>query len=213
MQVVSKILPVLATIAIMAASTFSQTVSGTVYDEERVPLPGALVEAFPIRSTGFVGNVHWIRTDQNGHFQLALSSGLYEIRGKDEPSGYPDPNSLLALDAAAFFPRINVGREDIQGVQVRLGRKGGVLEGDLRDTATGKPIAKGKVVIRAAATPQVFVEIFANESGHFEYTIPPKPVVVSASADAYRSSGETEVTLSSGERRTIVLELEPARSD
>lgn len=205
------------TIAVMVAtavSMFSQVnVTGTVFGENQERLAGASVEAFPIRNTGFAGNLHWVKADQNGDFLLSLSPGQYEIRGKNETGGYPDPNSLFAVSPKAVFPLVTVEREPLRGVQVRLGPRGGVLEGNIRDADTAKPISEAKVLIRAVGNPERFVDLSATESGRFEYAIPPKAVIVCASGNGYRSSCGTEINLSGGEHRSIVVQLEPVRRD
>jgi hypothetical protein len=100
------------------------SLSGVVHDSSGAPLPNSSVEAVPIDSEGFVGNLTWTQTDDHGNFRLHLREGRYEIRGKKEADGYPDPNSLLSVDLNAVFPEVVVSKRDIEKVEVRLGREG-----------------------------------------------------------------------------------------
>ncbi len=212
----SIILLILAVLAGSCESAQCQAVvAGVVSDSGGHPLSGASVEAFPIESGGFAGDLNWTRTDDGGSFRLSLRPGRYEIRGKDEPDGYPDPNALLALDPEATFPEVIVDTQEVQGVQVRLGRRGGILEGDLSDEQTGKPVAKAKVTLRDPKRREAFVEVFTDESGHFRFTLPPKPVVISAMAEGYAPAYPVEgrtVTLSEGEHRSVTIKLQSMRS-
>jgi hypothetical protein len=216
MRTSSIILLILAVLAGSCKSAQCQAVvTGDVLDSGGHPLSGASVEAFPIESGGFAGNLNWTKTDDGGSFRLSLRPGRYEIRGKDEPDGYPDPNALLALDSEATFPEVIVDKEEVQAVQVRLGRRGGILEGDLSDEQTAKPVARAKVTLRDAKRPEAFVEVFTDASGHFRFTLPPKPVVISAMAEGYAPAYPVEartVTLTGGEHRSVTIRLQSMQS-
>ena len=184
-------------------------VVGVVVDSHGSPVAGASVEAFPIEKTGVGGELSWTPTEKDGGFRLALRSGHYEIRAKAEKQGFPDPNFLLSSDPSAGFPRISVKAGDVSGVRVTLGAKGGTIEGLLHD-GTGQLLSQGKVTIRDARKPEVFVEVAVDKAAHFEFTVPRKPVLISASAPGYSTTyfGEKEeLTLSEGEHRSVVLSL------
>jgi hypothetical protein len=66
------------------------------------------------------------------------------------------------------------------------------------------------VTIRDARRHEVFVEVFANDGGHFQFTVPNRPVRIFATAPGYEATGygnEAELTLSQGERRSVTLDL------
>jgi hypothetical protein len=200
-------------LAVVIGSSLAQsqtTVAGTVVGPDGAPAPNSSVEAFPIQSDGFAGNLTWIKVDDHGNFRLTLHEGRYEIRAKDESEGYPDPNALLSVDPNALFPEVVVSREDISGVQVRLGLKGGILEGDVRDKVTQSPITNAKVTIRDVKKPEAFVEVFSDKAGHFQFTVPNKALQVLATAPGHVAvsyADGAELKLSGGERRSIVIEL------
>ena len=183
-------------------------IAGVVLDHQGSPVPNSFVEAFPIRSGGFVGDLLWTRVDEHGKFRLNVHEGRYEIRAKHESEGYPDPNALLSADATAVFPEVDVSTQEISGIVVKLGLRGGMLEGAVLDKATQSALPKAKVTIRDARDPRAFVEVFTDETGHFQFTVPRKPLRVSASAHGYRASDPEAVTLSAGEHRSVVLELQ-----
>jgi len=189
------------------------SVSGVVVDSAGVEVAHALIEAMPRPSDGGSGIVGdrpnpWIQADGHGRFGLTLPAGRYKIRAKDEAGGYPDPVYLLNTDQTANFPEISVGQADISDVRVVLGKRGGVLSGKLLDHSSRAPIFKGKITISDARNPDAYVEVFADAQGNFQFAVPAKPIIVSATAAGYKTSGGTELTLSGGERRVISLELQ-----
>jgi hypothetical protein len=183
-------------------------ISGVVLDSSGVPVGGASVEAFPLEQMGFIGNLHWVATSDDGTFRLSVSPGRYEIRGKHEAQGYPDPNAMLAVDPKAVFPKVTATAHQEWKTKVRLGDRGGIIEGNVRDSETGRPIPNSKVTIRSRGKPQAFVEVFTDGSGRFSYTVPPKLVVISAVANGYAQGFETEVRVSGGERGTVDITLQ-----
>ena len=191
-----------------------RVVSGIVIDSAGFEVANASVQAMPRKEEkngGTVGSLSWMKTDSHGRFSLRLSSGRYKIVAKDEADGYPDPVFMLSADPTDRFPEISVQEEDISGVRVMLGMRGGVLEGDLRDQETQNPIPQGKVVIRDARNAEAYVEVFPDKlGGQFQFTVPNKPVLVSATAPGYATTyfgNREEVTLSGGEHRHITIEL------
>ena len=192
------------------------TVSGAVVDPAGSEVAHAVLEAVPRPTTGasdgMVGDRPdpWIHADSHGGFKINLPSGRYKILAKDEVDGYPDPVFSLNADPNANFPEISVEQADISDVQVVLGTKGGILQGDLRDEVTQQMVPRGKVTIRDARQHDAFVVVFANEMGRFEFTVPNKPIQVLATAPGYRVAyyrDGAELTLSEGEHRNVIIGL------
>ncbi len=182
-------------------------VRGVVANSEGLKMEGACVLALQLNHASAAGNLACQPTDPNGEFKLRLPPGKYVIRAKDEAEGYPDPNFLFSADSRANFPEIVVGTSDILGLRVTLGPRGGVLEGDVLDGATGLAIGGAKITISDAKAP-AFVEVFSNKRGHFQFTVPRKAVSVCAVAPGYRSSRAEELLLSGGQRQSVRFELQ-----
>ena len=198
----------------LTATGFSSDhyVLGIVVDANGSVVGNASVTAVPVDEGGSAGDLGWVHADNNGWFRLVLRPGRYVIRAKDESDGYPDPSFLLCSDPRANFPQISVERSDVSGVRAVVGMKGGVLEGDLRDASTQQGIPKAKVTIRDAQKPYAFVEVFADKTGHFRFTVPSKPIHVVATAAGYETiqyEGGKLLTLSGGEHRSLMVELRP----
>jgi hypothetical protein len=195
------------------ATTDSTTaVGGAVIAPDGSAVPKASVEAMRLpddHADHAVGQLRWIQADQDGRFKLTLSPGRYEIRAKDEIDGYPDPNFMLSVDSHSDFPVIEVDSRDLSDVNVKLGTKGGILEGELLDQSTRFPV-EGKVTIADAQKPEVFVEVFTDKEGRFHFAVPNKPLRISASAPGHAAASFEEVgALAGGEHRKITLELVP----
>lgn len=192
-------------------------VSGTVVDRNGAEVPYAFVEALSLgdpSQTGVVGDIlePWKPADSQGAFHLKLPPGAYKIEAKAELSGYPIPGSMLTADSTSEFPIVTVSQTDIRDVRVVMGAKGGMLQGIIRNHRTHEAVAKAMVKISDAGDADSFVETSADERGRFHFTVPSKSIAVFASAAGYREGpyqGGSEFVLSPGERRSIVIELDP----
>ncbi|MGO9575575.1 MAG: carboxypeptidase regulatory-like domain-containing protein [Terriglobales bacterium] len=190
-------------------------VSGFVHGASGSSVAHASIEAVPVLSTqepGTIGHTNpWIAADSDGRFNLKLPPGRYRIRAKDERDGYPDPSFWVNLDPSASFPEINVGDSEVRGVEVVLGKQGGFLSGTVQDAQTRKPLAGAKIRIQDVTNVNAYLEIFADQAGHFLYTVPSKPILISVAASGYKGKSSQkglEVDLSPGERRELQLEME-----
>ena len=212
-KLVAALVATAALVISMHSAVSGATVSGVVTNSMGSEVAHASVEAIPTGNGkgGTVGDRPgtWKQTDDHGRFVLTLPPGRYRVSAKDEAGGYPDPVFMLNSDSTANFPEVSVERGDVSDVRVKLGRMGGVLDGKVSDAKTGDPIPHGKVTIRDARNEGAYVDVFADAGGHFQFTVPIKPLVISASADGYAttSTGPAPLILSEGERRNIRLEL------
>jgi|SRR5580704_4659720 hypothetical protein len=208
-----RILSLLAFVCLTTSAITEASVKivGKVVAPDGSGAPNASVEAVAVARAGedvSTSQLHWTKADDEGNFELKLSPGRYQIRAKDEIDGYPDPNFLLSKDQNANFPIVDIDSQEPPEVWVKLGAKGGILEGQLLDQATRSPVKKGKVVIADALQPSIFVEVFADKEGRFHFAVPNKALRISASAPGYvASSPRQSLTLTGGEHRKITLEL------
>jgi Carboxypeptidase regulatory-like domain len=188
-------------------------VTGTVTDRQGIRAAHALLDALPLptdsEATGVAGDRPnpWIAADDQGIFSMNLPPGRYRIRAKDEANGYPDPTFMLSSDSTAKFPEVLLRRGDEEKVQVVLGLRGGILDGEVRDSNSGLPILRAKVAIRDKINPSAYVEVFSDAKGHFQFTVPAKPVSVSVTATGYESAPAEEITLSGGQHRALDFNL------
>lgn len=209
---VSLALVVSAVLAQTNETTAAAVISGQVLDSDRTEVPNAQVAAFliPVGSSAIAGNISWTPTDDHGRFRITLRPGRYIIRAKAEQSGYPNPDALLSADPSARFPTISVEQSDLSAIVVILGKKGAVLEGYTYDAQSRAAISGSKVTLQDVRNSRAIVELTTDKSGHFQFTIPAKPIFVFASAPGFKSvrfAKGQPLTLSSGEHRSISIEL------
>jgi hypothetical protein len=209
---------ILAGFFLSGASVFAAAktkVSGTVRDGSGNALKHAFVEAIPANENSRGGTIGdfpnpWVAADSSGAFSFNLVPGRYRFRGKDEADGFPDP-FLLSFDPKARFPEIVVGGKEISEVKILLGTQGGILAGEVQDARTRRPLAGAKIRIQDAGKSGVYVEVFTDRAGRFQYAVPSKLVLVSAAATGYKPAAfesGAEIILSRGERHEVHLELE-----
>jgi hypothetical protein len=184
----------------------SHIVTGIVTAPDGSRIEGACVSALPMESTA--GNSICTNTDHWGRFTLTLHPGKYVLRAKAETAGYPDPMFLLGADRTAEFPEIVVGESDVSGVKVVLGLRGGILEGEIRDSRDDSPIPGAKLRISDLNNPAAYVEVFSNKDGRFQFTVPGKALSLSVTAKGYKAAEVQEFTLSAGEHRTLDIQLD-----
>jgi len=181
-----------------------------------MPVAHAYVEAVQVNSAtasqGTMGNrpSPWIGADDKGKFTLTLAPGQYRIRAKDEAGGYPDPSFWVNMDSESSFPVIQVDQQNITGLKVVLGKRGGFIQGRVEDAQTHVPIVGAAIRIQDARNKLAFVKVFTDSSGTFSYTVAAKPLVISVVAPGYQPTNVddgTEITLSPGERRDVNVQL------
>jgi hypothetical protein len=210
----SRIALIVLGFSVASAALGQGTVTGIVTDSTGVAVAHASVDAHAnVNAANIVGDRMnpWIQADARGRFSLALPRGRYKIIAKDDEDGYPDPVYLLNADPTAEFPEITVGSEDITGVRVVLGKQGGVLEGQVSDRESRRPLFAAKITIRDAKNPIAYVEIFSDSTGYFRFSVPAKPILISCSADGHKkedfAKGGT-ITFKASERRRVDFDLQ-----
>lgn len=212
---------VLICLASWAISASAVTkVRGVVFDPTGTPVPGALVRALPRpgewEGNGIVGSFKetWVETNAQGEFSLDLAPGKYRIQAKDEAHGYPNPVFALCSDPSADFPIVAVGSSGLSNVRVVLGNQGGILAGQVYDRIRLQLIAHAKIRISDTYDPKSYVEIFTDQRGGFQFTVPNKSLTVSTTASGDLSAqivSGAALTVAPGKLRTLLIR--PAHRD
>jgi hypothetical protein len=198
------------TFAVAGVPAERHIISGVVVNSAGAGAGEAYVAAVPTGDSGVAGSVNWIRADGSGRFQITLKRGRYVIRAKDEGHGYPDPTFLISRDPKSNFPEIEVRNHDLVGIRVVLGIEGGVLQIHVRDDATLEGVQGAKVVIRDADNEEAFVEVNADQMGHLQFSVPNRPLIISAYAPGYLRTvfqNNGQLILSGGEQRSITIDI------
>jgi len=129
-------------------------ISGTVVDAAGKPVANAIVYAE--EQIAPFGDAYRVQatTDRAGHFDFGakLSHGIYDLYGRKDKDGYPDPHS-------AFYRSLDFNPETVQlygerpesRVTLKLGEKAGMLACKITDGDTGRALDAGVVLLNLQA--------------------------------------------------------------
>jgi len=190
-------------------------ITGTVLDENGQLVAHATVctSMTTRRATNVICNTS---TDQSGQFQIGhLNPGTYGVFATKEQGGYSIghhlPEQKVSITPADPYAEIIL----------RLGPKGGLLVGSVRDTNTGKPVVGSQLrYIALDGTISGTAEL--NDHAQFQITVPAKTdLVLVVLAPGYKgwvyadpaNPSRPVLRLESGEKKLMDVELEPATAD
>ena len=175
----------------VALAPGGQLVTGTVSDASGGAVEGATVTATPRGTTGTAWVTAATVTDRDGHYRLGVAAGAYQIEAARDDY-LPDSTSVTVADAPVTA--------DLRLVPA------GVIEGVVKDVATGAPV-EGAEVSGGSTTAAWFAAGLAgyprttDADGRFRLVgMAPGVVRVTAQvADGRQSSDPVEVPLAIGE--------------
>ena len=136
-------------LVLLASFAFAGTtkISGTVVDNNGVPVPHFTIEAIPLDMSSS-GGIDRIKTDGLGHFAITVPNGrnndgslygqrwlLYPHQEKDY---YPDISSAFYATGKSHAQKVQLTPEMRETtVEIKLGPKAGALTGHVTDSLTG----------------------------------------------------------------------------
>ncbi len=197
-------------------------VAGVIVGEGAKPLSDAEVTAFPEGRPG-VGILPHCFSDGAGHFLITgIPPGRYRISGEKSQGGYGEPRQTLFNSPLASVPMVDLKPgEKAEGVTVRLGPRGGWVEGTVVDADSGAEIRNGSVAVLYARHhfPEMYGAWSVGRGRRFRVLLPSdKKVRLKFSARGYDSwylgTDGTEahaaaVRLKPGEVKRIEVRLRP----
>ena len=186
-------------------------ITGTVLNEEGSLIAGALVclsaATEPNRS-----ECSWF-TDQAGHFEIPqLPLVSFRVSASKEDDGYSALNNVLSQEAAL------TQQEPTANVTIKLAAKAGTLIGSVRDSLTGKPVDKIRVLWIAATDERAGTgAAYGYMGGAFRVNLPTtSDFIVFVTAPGYKpwfyndAANGPALRLVSGEQKTLDVTLERA---
>jgi hypothetical protein len=138
-------IPALLSAAVVAGmqmpAVLHGSVQATVLDANELPVPDVLVEALP-QGVALAGPVAHCRTDERGICTIALhQAGSYAILASKEQDGYPKPYPFYRGIGAEPLPVAEISAQHATAAVVtHLGKRGGVVQGTVKDAVSGKPL-------------------------------------------------------------------------
>jgi hypothetical protein len=168
-------------------------IEGVVVDAEDRSVAGAKVSILSEECT-VVGIEPTAITDEHGHFLLAgVPVGVSGVFAQKLGSGYPDTTSAIYHDDSALPPKVTVrSGETASGVVVRLGRKAGLILGEVVDEENLQPVLTARIKISLPDNERIMLSIGTDRSGRFRLLIPAQPVRLAVTASGYETWQFTE---------------------
>ena len=197
-----------ASIEADAQSAESGRIKGTVIDQAGQPIAGAFVMAVESLNQN-LNNPPSAKSDSNGQFEISgLPLRNYHVYASKPPDGYPEADPAYSEEnqaAIALSP-------DRPSANVVISiRKAGIVRLDVKDKATGKPVA-GRYKLSAPGRWETGGEVSYPLLIH-----PSTDVMLEVSANGYRTlfysdasnpSRPLPLRLESGEQRSLKIKLE-----
>jgi hypothetical protein len=117
-------------------------IKGVVTDGDGHPVSSALVFAVPQALTLDGVTPRSAKTGDDGKFVFSghFRPGTYTLYSRKEEEGYPDPTDRFYADSKAETEVYLTTDKPSATVEVRLGKKAGILEGRVIDVNTGAAI-------------------------------------------------------------------------
>ena len=209
---------------VLAGACFGQMtgfIEGTVVDPTGALVGDATVYAHPMGVVMSSIVPHAV-TDSSGHYSLRVRLGQYSLAAGKPEEGYPDPLYYTFYFGYVKAPEVTLtNTHDRAVVDLRLGKKAGVLSGTVRDASSGKPI-DANVDFRWISDSHIFLSGSGLTNAVFRILVPsdtPLSMVVSqVGYEDWAYSIETQTGLSTavllhpGESMNLDIRLKPKSS-
>jgi len=210
----------LSSVLMLAVASYGQTtgvIEGTVKDGSGVPLVSATVYARP-QGVVLRAIVPHSSTDAQGRYSLQLPFGRYSLAAGKPEKGYPDALYATFYYGSKKRPEVVLSaRNNKATVNLRLGKKAGILVGTVTDASTGKPV-NANVEFRWISDPTIAISGSGLANAQFRILIPsatPLSMVVSQTGYenwVYLSKTQRgAIVLGPGEAMSLDIRLKPAR--
>ena len=149
----------------------SGEITGRVTDAAGKPVENAEVTTLPELCAVFTGIGPGGITDNNGDFHLrGVPEGPNTIFAKKEEAGYPDARFAVFASDDSNFPRVVVQPGVVtSGIVVTLGKKAGIIFGNVVDAETGLPIVAARVVVTRVDKAQLMYSTSVGLKGTFAF--------------------------------------------
>ncbi|MGH9500081.1 MAG: carboxypeptidase regulatory-like domain-containing protein [Terriglobales bacterium] len=190
-------------------------IEGTVVDADSRPVVGAKVSILAEECT-VTGIEPGAVTDAHGRFLLtSVPVGLNGVYAQKPESGYPDTTGAIYLDDSALPPKVSVRSGEVaSGVVVRLGKKAGLVLGEVVDEDTLQPVVTARVKLSLPENERIMISMTTDRDGRFRLLLPARPVrfaVYAPGYNAWQFAGSQEpagvIYLGSEERKELTIKL------
>jgi len=206
------VLAALMTSVLGSICSFAQgngAISGTVVDENGVPVSEAKVNAEPEDRRPGSLLLHYVETDSGGHFMISrLAWGKYKLFAKKDDSGYPDMRWSFYSDDIFPTATVTPTAPDVE-VQIQLAPKAAVLTGSIANALTGAPLNAGLKLTRAVP-PHKWIS--TSVPPNYRVLLPPSSdILLEVSAPGFRTwTPGHPLRLAPGAELRMDISLEPS---
>ena len=173
---------------VFAITTIAQnagSIHGSVVDETGAPISGAKVNASLVNGRPMMKLVHYVETDQEGHFVIdGLEWGNYRVFAMKRESGYPDMGlSFYGNDVPPTA--VITASSAVAELRIQLGPKAGTVTGSITNATDGAPL-NASLKLTRATSPSDWLSMSVPSA--YRILIPSSTdVLLEASAPGFRT--------------------------
>ena len=213
------VMAMLSAALLLTGTSFSQTaglIEGTVLDYNGSPVAAATVYAHPMGVVMHSIVPHSL-TDTAGHYSVKVRFGRFALAAGKPEDDYPDALNYTFYFGFQQAPEVELtALHDRAVVDLRLGKKAGILLGTVQDASRGNPL-HANVEFRWISDPRIFLSGSGLTNAQFRILVPsdtPLSMVVSQTgnedwfyASETQQGKSTAIVLHPGESLNLEIKL------
>jgi carboxypeptidase family protein len=175
-------------LSVLSPAQDNGRISGTVADDTGTPVRNATVYAHPMDRPLYGVIPHAISDDTGAYIISKLEYGRYSVSAAKPEDDYPELYLTFYVGLHAKLQIARLSPEHLSArINLRLGKKAGVLVGTVTDAITGEPL-NANVEFRRVNEAKNFLSGSGLTNAKFRILVPSDvPITMQVSLDGYEN--------------------------